>query len=289
MPTHTDLLIHPNPLSPGEPGEIISLTPERAGWEYISFGVRSLQAGTRLTAETGDSETALVILAGECEVESTAGAWKGLGKRKNVFDGLPYALYLPRRTAYAVKATTALEVALCSAKAERDLPPRVIRPEDVTIEIRGGKNLTRQIFHVVRPEFPAHRLLIVEVFTPSGNWSSYPPHKHDQANSPHEVKLEEIYYYKMSHPDGFAIQRLYTQDGRVDETLTVRDNDLVLIREGYHPVAAGPGYHCYYLNILAGDVRSMQAADDPTYAWVRETWAPRETDSPLSDLIGGKD
>jgi 5-deoxy-glucuronate isomerase len=288
MPTQTDLLIRPNAVRPGEAGEIISLTPERARWQYISLEVRRLRAGDRFTAETGENETALVILGGECDVESTAASWKGLGGRKNVFDGLPYALYLPRRTAYAVKAMTALEVALCGAKAERDFPPRLIRPEDVTIEIRGGKNVTRQIFHVVRPDFPAHRLLIVEVFTPSGNWSSYPPHKHDQANSPHEVKLEEIYYYKMSHPDGFAIQRLYTKDGRIDETLTVRDNDLVLIREGYHPVAAGPGYHCYYLNVLAGDVRSMQAADDPTYAWVRETWAPRETGSPLYGLIGGK-
>jgi 5-deoxy-glucuronate isomerase len=287
MPTHTDLLLRPNRLKPGEAGEVISLTPERAGWQYISFGVRRLRAGDRLSAETGDTETALLVLGGECEVESTAGAWKGLGRRRHVFDGLPHALYLPRRTAYAVKATTALEVALCGARAERDLPPRLIRPEDVTLEIRGGKNVTRQIFHVLRPEFPAHRLLIVEVFTPSGNWSSYPPHKHDQANPPHEVKLEEIYYYKLSHPDGFAIQRLYTPDGRIDEALTVRDNDLVLIREGYHPVAAGPGYHCYYLNVLAGDVRSMQAADDPAYAWVRETWAPRETDSPLYGLIGG--
>ncbi len=288
MPTQTDLLIRPKPLSPGEAGEIISLTPERARWQYISFGVRYLRAGDQLSAETGDSETAVVILGGECEVESAAGSWQGLGKRRNVFDGLPYALYLPRRTSYAVKATTPLEVALCSAKCERDFPPRVIRPEDVTIEIRGGKNVTRQIYHVLRPDFPAHRLLIVEVFTPSGNWSSYPPHKHDQATSSHEVKLEEIYYYRMSHPDGFAVQRLYTTDGRIDETVTVRDNDLVLIREGYHPVAAGPGYHCYYLNVLAGDVRSMQAADDPTYAWVRETWAPRETDSPLHRLIGGK-
>jgi 5-deoxy-glucuronate isomerase len=289
MRTQTDLLIRPKPLRPGEAGEVTSLTPERARWQYISFEVRRLRAGDRFSAETGANETALVILGGECEVESRAGAWKGLGGRKNVFDGFPYALYLPRRTAYTVRSTTALEVALCSAKAEHDFPPRLIRPEDVTVEIRGGKNVTRQIFHVVRPDFPAHRLLIVEVFTPSGNWSSYPPHKHDRADSPHEVKLEEIYYYKMSHPDGFAIQRLYTQDGRFDEALTIRDNDLVLIREGYHPVAAGPGYHCYYLNVLAGDVRSMQAADDPTYAWVRETWGPRETDSPLYGLIGGKD
>ncbi len=288
MPTHTDLLIHPNPLRAGEAGEIISLTPKRAGWRYITFSARSLRTGERLSAATGENETALVILSGRCDVESTASTWKDLGKRKNVFNGLPYTLYLPRQTAYTVRATSHLEVALCSTKAERDFPPRLIRPEDVRVEIRGGKNVTRQIYHVIPPEFPAHRLLIVEVFTPSGNWSSYPPHKHDQANPPHEVKLEEIYYYKMSHPNGFAIQRLYTQDGRIDESLTVRDNDLVLIREGYHPVVAGPGYHCYYLNVLAGDVRSMQGADDPTYAWVRETWAPRETDSPLYDLIGGK-
>ncbi|MFI5341020.1 MAG: 5-deoxy-glucuronate isomerase [Candidatus Methylomirabilales bacterium] len=288
MPTRTDLLIHPNRLGPDEAGEIISVNPKRAGWRYIRFDVHTFRPGDRLSAETGDDETALVILGGQCDVESTAGTWKGLGKRRNVFDGLPYALYLPRQIAYAVKATTPLEVAFCSARAEQSFPTRLVQPQDVAVEIRGGKNVTRQIHHVVKPEFPAHRLLIVEVYTPSGNWSSYPPHKHDQANPPHEVKLEEIYYYKMSHPDGFAFQRLYTKDGRMNETLTVQDNDLVLVREGYHPVVAGPGYHCYYLNVLAGDVRSMQAADDPTYAWVRETWAPRETDSPLDKLIGGK-
>ncbi len=288
MPTNTDLLIHPNPLGPDEVGEIVSVNPERAGWRDITFGVRSFQAGDKLSAETGDNETVLVILGGQCEVESTAGNWRPLGKRRNVFDGLPYALYLPRQTAYAVRATTFLEVAFCSARAERDFPARLIHPQDVEVEIRGGRNVTRQIYHVVKPAFPAHRLLIVEVYTPSGNWSSYPPHKHDQANMPQENKLEEIYYYKISRPEGFAIQRLYTGDGRVDEALIVRDNDLVLVREGYHPVVAGPGYHCYYLNVLAGDVRSMQGADDPTYAWVRETWAPRETDSPLHGMIGGK-
>ncbi len=288
MKSKADLLIHPNRLDPDDVGEVISVNPERAGWQYISFSVRTFRVGDQLSAETGRNETALVVLGGQCEVESTAGVWTGVGKRRNVFDGLAYALYLPRQTAYAVRATTTLEVAFCSARAERDLPARLIQPQDITIEVRGGKNVTRQIYHVVKPEFPAHRLLIVEVFTPSGNWSSYPPHKHDQANMPHENKLEEIYYFKISHPDGFALQRLYTGDGRVDQALTVRDNDLILVREGYHPVVAGPGYHCYYLNVLAGDVRSMQAADDPAYAWVRETWAPRETDSPLYGMIGGK-
>lgn len=288
MPSRIDALIHPIPHRPGEAGVVVSVNPERAGWRYISFEVRRLRAGEKLSAETGDNETALVMLGGQCDVESTAGTWQGLGRRETVFDGLPFSLYLPRRTAYAVRAKTALEVASCSARAEQDFPARLVRPEDVEVEIRGGKNVTRQISHVLKPEFPAHRLLIVEVYTPSGNWSSYPPHKHDKDNFPHENKLEEIYYYKISQPEGFAIQRLYTGDGRTDEALILRDNDLVLVREGYHPVVAGPGYHCYYLNVLAGDVRSMQAADDPAYAWVRETWAPRDTASPLHRLIGGK-
>jgi 5-deoxy-glucuronate isomerase len=288
MASQTELLIRTAQQDGEDPGEIVTVTPERAGWRYISFRVRRFGAGEKLSGETGDNETALVLLGGMCDVESTAGNWEGLGARKNVFDGLPYALYLPRQTAYALRAITPLEVAFCSAKAEQDFSARLIRPEDVEIEVRGGKNVTRQIFHLLKPEFPAHRLLIVEVYTPSGNWSSYPPHKHDEANMPSEAKLEEIYFYKLSAPEGFAIQRIYTKDGRIDETLTIRHNNLVLIREGYHPVVAGPGYHCYYLNVLAGDVRTMQASDDPAYAWVRETWAPRETGSLLYGMIGGK-
>jgi 5-deoxy-glucuronate isomerase len=288
MTSKTDLLIHPIRPGPDGVGEIVSVDPRRAGWRDISFGVRAFRPGDRFSAETGGDETALVILGGRCDVESTAGTWKGVGKRRDVFDGPPHALYLPRQTAYGLKATTPLEVAICSAKAEQSFPARHVLPGDVRVEIRGGRNVTRQIYHLIGPEFPAQRLLVVEVYTPSGNWSSYPPHKHDRANMPLENKLEEIYYYKMSHPDGFAIQRLYTGDGRTDQALVLRDNDLVLVREGYHPVVAGPGYHCYYLNVLAGDVRSMQAADDPTHAWIRETWAPRDTTSELSKLIGGK-
>ena len=118
--------------------------------------------------------------------------------------------------------------------------------------------------------------MVIEVYTPGGNWSSYPPHKHDVHNPPAEVDLEELYYYKVSHPDGYAIQKVYTPDRRIDATLTVRDGELVLIPEGYHPVVAAHGYDVYYLNALAGSARSMAASDDPAYAWVRETW--KETD-----------
>ena len=157
----------------------------------------------------------------------------------------------------------------------------VIEPRDVEIEIRGGGNATRQINHIVKPDFPADRILIVEVYTPSGNWSSYPPHKHDIHNPPAEVDLDEIYFYKFSSPEGFAIQRAYGRHGGRDETLTVRDNEAVLIPDGYHPVVAAHGYDCYYLNVLAGSARSMAASDDPDYAWVRGQWQNRDARLPL--------
>jgi 5-deoxy-glucuronate isomerase len=132
---------------------------------------------------------------------------------------------------------------------------------------------------MIPPGFPAHRLIVVEVFTPAGNWSSFPPHKHDVHNPPGEVDLEEIYYYRIERTEGFAIQKVYTPDRRIDETLTVRDGELVLVPEGYHPVVAAHGYNVYYLNALAGSARSLAASDDPDYAWVRNEW--REIDPRL--------
>jgi 5-deoxy-glucuronate isomerase len=149
------------------------------------------------------------------------------------------------------------------------------------VEIRGGGNATRQINHMLSPEFPAQRLLVCEVFTPAGNWSSYPPHKHDVHNPPGEVDLEEIYYYRVDRPEGYAIQKVYTADRRIDETLSVRDGELVLIPEGYHPVVAAHGYNVYYLNALAGSARSMAASDDPDYAWVRDTWREQDPRLPM--------
>ena len=134
---------------------------------------------------------------------------------------------------------------------------------------------------MLTPDFPSHRLVVVEVFTPAGNWSSFPPHKHDVHNPPGEVDLEEIYYYRMDRPEGFAVQRVYTQDRRIDETITVRDGELVLVPEGYHPVAAAHGYNVYYLNALAGSAHSLAASDDPDYAWVRSTWSEKDPRVPL--------
>src|SRR6476646_5301452 len=203
------------------------VTPESAGWRYLYFGVRTAP----FSASTGGREIAVVVLGGRCRVEAGGESWQ-LGGRESVFDGMPWALYLPRDTAYAVGGDA--EVAICGASCESRRDPVLIRPEDVEIEVRGAGNATRQINHIVKPEFPAERLLVVEVFTPAGNWSSYPPHKHDEDRPPGEVVLEEIYYYRTSKPEAFGLQRLYSPARGVDVSVAVHDGDLMLVPHGYH-------------------------------------------------------
>jgi 5-deoxy-glucuronate isomerase len=266
-----------------EGGELVRVTQDLAGWETISLRMIRLARGQKHQVELPSEELALVMLCGQADITADGKKWSGLGGRTNVFSGMPHTLYLPVGTAHVeIEAVTDhCEVAVCGARAERKFPAMVIEPGGVEIEVRGGGNATRQINHVMKPGFAADRLLVVEVYTPSGNWSSYPPHKHDVHNPPGEVDLDEIYYYKISKPEGYAIQRLYTRDGWRDETLTVRDNEVVLVHEGYHPVVAAHGYDCYYLNVLAGSARSMAASDDPDYAWVRDEWKDKDPRVPL--------
>jgi 5-deoxy-glucuronate isomerase len=252
-------------------GEWDAVTPKTAGWRYLSFRVG---AGSFAT-ETGDEEICLVALGGRCRVEAMGESWE-LGGRANVFAGMPSALYLPRETSYRVEGDA--ELAVCGALCEQRREPVFIGPQDVEIEVRGAGNATRQINHIVKPEFPAERLLVVEVFTPSGNWSSYPPHKHDEDRPPGEVILEEVYYYRAARPEAFALQRLYSPRHEVDVTVTVRDGDLMLVPYGYHTTCAAQGYDLYYLNALAGDRRSMAASDDPQLAWIRAAWETMEKD-----------
>ena len=267
----------------GENGEIVSVTQGRAGWDTISLHVVRLAQGQRHVLIQPNEELALVMLGGQAAVRTGSQVWERLGGRANVFAGMPHTLYLPAGTSKVEieGLTETCEVGVCGARANRRFPAAVIGPSQVEVEIRGGGNATRQINHILKPDFEADRLLVVEVYTPSGNWSSYPPHKHDVHNPPGEVDLDEIYFYKISQPAGFAIQRVYTRDGRRNETLTVRDNQVVLIPDGYHPVVAAHGYDCYYLNVLAGSARSMAASDDPDYAWVRGTWTAKDPRLPL--------
>jgi len=254
-------------------GDWQDVTPASAGWSHLSFAVRR----GAFFAETGDAEVALVSLGGRCRVEADGQSWE-LGGRASVFAGMPWALYLPRDTPYRVEGGADLDLAVCGARCERRREPVLVRPEDVEVEVRGAGNATRQINHIVKPEFPAERLLVVEVFTPSGNWSSYPPHKHDEDRPPGEVVLEETYYYRTAHPEAFAVQRLYSPRHDVDVTTTVRDGDLMLVPFGYHTTAAAHGYDLYYLNALAGDRRSMASSDDPALAWIRSAWADLDPD-----------
>jgi 5-deoxy-glucuronate isomerase len=275
MSSRRNLLIPAVP-TPGGRGTAMDLEPQGVGFEYLKLQVHRIPAGENLKGNTDSNELGIVGLGGRFDVESTQGSWSNVGFRANVFTGMPWAVYLPIHTDFTVTAVADCDLAFCYCRAEISHPAALIKPTDVRVEIRGGANATRQINHIITPEFPAHRLLIVEVYTPSGNWSSYPPHKHDVHNPPQEVDLEELYYYRIDRPEGYAIQRVYTRDRRLDETLVVRDGDLVLIPEGYHPVVAAHGYNVYYLNVLAGSARSMAASDDPDYGWVRDTW--REID-----------
>ncbi len=256
----------------------MEITRARAGWRYVRFAVRQIAPGKAWLHDTGADECCLVLLTGHCQVSyraksgSPAETTVTLGPRRSVFADYPHALYLPARTTFRVDADVQTELADGRAPSRRRMDPRQIRPEDCGFEIRGGGNATRQIVDVMPPGFPADRLLVCEVVTPSGNWSSYPPHKHDQDRPPAEVKLEEIYYYRFEHPDAYGFQRLY--DRRTDRTVTVRHGDVVTVRSGYHPFVTAYGYNAYYLNVLAGTRRSMAASDDPRYAAFRAWPSP---------------
>src|SRR5438874_10637882 len=267
----TELLIKPITQN-GSPGDSLLITPESVGFQYLTFRVRRLIKGERFSSQTDINELGMVVLGGRCSVESSAGSWSSFGGRAHVFDGLPYALYLPIQTSFTVIAETDCEIAFCLCRAEEQYPAHLVTPEQVEVEIRGGANATRQINHILKPEFPAQRLLMVEVYTPGGNWSSYPPHKHDVHNPPAEVDLDEIYYYRMNRPGAFAHQRLYSSDGQRDSVVTVHNGDAVLVHEGYHPVVAGPGYDTYYLNFIAGSARSLAITEDPIHTWIRSSW-----------------
>jgi len=270
-------------------GEWDVVDPASASWRYLSFRVERLRDGERVSRQTGGDEIALVPLGGRCAIESGGEQWE-LGERSSVFDGMPWALYLPPDTEYTLSALGDVEVAVSGALADERLEPRLVTPDEVEIEVRGSGNATRQINHIIKPEFPAQRLLVVEVFTPAGNWSSYPPHKHDEDHPPGEVVLEEVYYYRTQTepPGAFAVQRLYSPQHGTDITETVRDGDIMLVPHGYHTTAAAHGYDLYYLNGLAGDRRSMASADDPALAWIRPAWGKLELDPrvPMVTLEG---
>ena len=250
-----------------EGGSVVKVTPESAGWGYVGFEVLKLHGGESVERRAEGEEVCLVPVSGACSVSSGSEVWE-IGGRKGPFDGPPHALYLPPGVDYRVEAAGELELAVCSAPAERGVESFVVGPEDIEVERRGSGNMEREVRPILMAEREVERLLVVEVLTPNGHWSSYPPHKHDRHAPPEETYLEETYYHRVRPERGFAVQRVYTDDRSLDETLTVRDGDVVLVPKGYHPVSAPPGYDLYYLNVMAGPIREWKFKNDPDHEWL---------------------
>src|ERR1700746_3499024 len=262
--------VHSVKLPAEQAGELLHLTRQQAKWEWMSFFVRRLEPGDVYRARLKDEEGAFVLLGGTCVADWGQGQ-QLIGKRRNVFDGFPYALYSSPDSEVTFTARTVCEIAECRVPSNARLTPRLVTPHDVASSLRGGGNASRQIVDVISPAFPADKLMVIEVYTPGGNWSSYPPHKHDVHNPPSEVDLDEIYYYRMQ-PGGFALQHLYGGEDKGERTLKARDGDAILVHSGYHSVVAGPGYDVYYLNFLAGSARALAVTEDKQHAWIRSSW-----------------
>lgn len=258
------------PASQPDPnGNILRITPESAGWDFVGFEVYDLKKGQSLQYDTKSHEVCLVLLGGKAHVSTKKETWENVGERMDVFEETPpYAVYVPADDRYKVEAVTDLELAVCQAPGRGTYESRLIKPEDVSVEIRGQGNIQRRVHNILPEQKPADSLLVVEVFTPEGNWSSYPPHKHDQDNLPYESYLEETYYHKIKPNNGFLLQRVYTDDRSLDETMVVKDRDAVLVPKGYHPVSAPPGYSVYYLNVMAGPVRTWKFHNEPDHEWI---------------------
>ena len=244
--------------------------PGEAGLDDIGLDMLRLRPGQSRSAAADGRELALVILGGKCDARCGRYEWRGLGERENVFGGRATCVYVPNGAEYAISAVSDVEIAVVySPTAERGFEPGLVTPAEVKARSVGGQGFSRSVEDIIGREFPAARLLVGETFNQPGQWSSYPPHKHDVHDPPEEAALEEVYMFKIDPPQGFGVQRLYTADGSRDEAYVIHSDDVVALPDGYHPVAAAPGYRLYYLWALAGQGREMAPNDDPNHTWVK--------------------
>jgi 5-deoxy-glucuronate isomerase len=254
----------------GRTGLVHDITPEGAGWQYVGFALWRLAAGARAGGATGDREAVLVIAEGHVRLHAGGSALGRLGTRMSVFDWVPpAAVYLPPGTPWQAEAETAAALAVCTAPARGRYPLQVIGPEGISPLARGRGTNTRHIHPIAMEERDvAGSLLVTEVLTPSGHWSSWPAHRHDEDDFPRMTYLEETYWHRLNPPQGFGIQRVFTEDGGLDETMAVSDDDVVLVPRGHHPCAAPYGYDMYYLNVMAGPLRRWRFANHPDHDWI---------------------
>jgi len=254
---------------PNPDGLLVSANADLAGWEHVGFEAYKLKPGQRLARDTGDREVCLVLLTGKANVATKSETWQDIGRRMDIFEKIPaYSVYVPSGDRYEVEALTELEIAVCSSPGKGTYAARLISPEDVGVLTRGSGPVTRLVHNILPEDRDADSLLVVEVYTPGGNWSSYPSHKHDTLDLPHESYLEETYYHRFDREGAFGFQRVYTDDRSVDEAMVIEDNDVVLVPKGYHPVSSPPGFELYYLNVMAGPVRTWKFHNDEDHEWL---------------------
>ncbi|WPC76304.1 5-deoxy-glucuronate isomerase [Vibrio porteresiae] len=262
--------------APNGEGLIQHITPENAGWKYVGFDAYQLTQGQIITLESGDRELCLVLISGKAKVHTTKANFGEIGQRMDVFEKIPaYSVYVPHNDKVIVEATTKLELAVCSAPSNGKLPARLIGPDDVGVEYRGKGRNQRHVQNILPETEPADSLLVVEVYTAEGATSSYPSHKHD-TGSDTETYLEETYYHRLNPSQGFCLQRVYTDDLSLDETMAVYDHDVVKVPRGYHPVAMLAGYDGYYLNVMAGPIRQWKFTWEKDHAWINTDAYPKK-------------
>lgn len=263
----TDLLRKPS----GTTGQIHAISPDNAGWGFVGFDTWRLAPGQSATAPTGDREAILVLVEGHAEVSAGGKDFGAMGDRMQVFDRKPpHCLYVPPGTMWRATATTPCTLAVCSAPAKAGRPAQKLGPEGIVLEERGTGTNARYIHNIaMEGRDVADSLLVTEVYTPSGHWSSYPPHRHDVDDFPNITYLEETYYHRVNPPQGFGIQRVFTEDGDLDETMAVTDHDVVLVPRGHHPCAAPHGIELYYLNVMAGPRRNWRFSTHPDYDFLQ--------------------
>ncbi|WP_343563748.1 5-deoxy-glucuronate isomerase [Kiloniella sp. b19] len=252
----------------GTSGKVHDITAESANWGYVGFGLYHLKAGERAQENTGDREVILVLVEGKAEIVADGQELGELGERLNVFEKTPpHCVYVPGQTDWSAVATTDCTLAVCTAPARGNYPVRVLG--DIGLVERGKGSNTRYIYPIAMEESDvAGSLLVTEVFTPQGNWSSYPPHRHDEDNYPEMTYLEETYYHRLNPKQGFGFQRVFTEDGELDETMAVSDGDVVLVPKGHHPCGSPYGYEMYYLNVMAGPMRKWRFQNHPDHDWI---------------------
>ena len=260
------LLVRPNL----DGGAVHDITPASAGWSHVGFGLHDLKAGQTFDVEGTEDEICLVLLTGDARIRAGDLDTGMLTGRVSVFDrAAPQAVYIPMRTGWQVEAGSDAELAVCRAPGTGGtLPPRLIGADSMPLETRGTGTNTRHVCNILPETEPADSLLVVEVITPAGNWSSYPPHKHDTDNLPEESYLEETYYHRVNPPQGYVLHRVYDDSRELDETMAAEDRTVVMVPRGYHPVGAPHGYESYYLNVMAGPKRVWKFKNDPAHEWM---------------------